>query len=74
MVRSRGRANGPDSELGAGAAGPAPTASRLALVNTYRLLAATQILRAVELALGQRTKIYLFIRCSSPTAGPAALI
>lgn len=38
----------------------------LALINSYRLLATTQIiLRAVELAPGQRTKIYLFIRCSS---------
>lgn len=40
----------------------------LALINSYRLLATTQILRAVELAPGQRTKIYLFIRCSSPAA------
>ncbi|CAD0249194.1 unnamed protein product [Spodoptera exigua] len=37
----------------------------LALINSYRLLATTQIiLRAVELAPGQRTKIYLFIRCT----------
>lgn len=41
---------------------------QLALINSYRLLATTQILRAVELAPGQRTKIYLFIRCTSPAA------